>query len=233
MSIVYGRVYCKWKAGDVFALETAKQAGTSTSVDALAVYDAAFRAAGMSNATDGVDTLRHVFVLLIGLGMLESGGRYNTGRDLSANNTSSTTAEAGLFQMSYSVGVGSFTIAGGWLRRLYDILKMQPYSGLRRVFAEGRGTKTRGDFQNSGFGNDVGGHFREFAIRQPALGAEVAALGIRKRVQHWGPLRRGQVTINADVDALLSSVQSAIDRDGCCDREGSTGTPAPPEPNAR
>jgi hypothetical protein len=67
----------KWKAGDVFAWEMAKCAGSDAGVDALATYRARFRAAGMSNASDGVDTLRHVFVLLIGLGMMESAGRYN------------------------------------------------------------------------------------------------------------------------------------------------------------
>jgi len=220
MALTYARVYCKWKAGDVYALEMAKRAGTNTRVDALATFSAEFRAASMSNASDGVDTLRHVFVLLIGLGMMESSGRYNVGRDLSASNISSTTAEAGLFQISHSVGVGSSTLAGGWLKRHYEVLKLLPYSGLRSVFSHGRGTSSRG--QTSGFRTDRGGRFRRFLIMEPALGAELAALGIRKRVRHWGPLRRRQVTINADCDRLLQQVQHAVDEGGCCQGEASS-----------
>ena len=64
------------------------------SSDVLAWYDPQFRAAGMENAVSGADTLRHLFVLLFGLGMRESSGRYCAGRDTSANNTDADTAEA-------------------------------------------------------------------------------------------------------------------------------------------
>ena len=42
----------------------------------------------MRNDVSGTDTLRHLFVLMIGLGMRESSGRYCEGRDQSASNTS-------------------------------------------------------------------------------------------------------------------------------------------------
>jgi len=56
----------------------------------------------MDNSRGGVDVLRHLFVLLTGLGMRESSGHYGEGRDASATNTSAYTAEAGLFQVSYN-----------------------------------------------------------------------------------------------------------------------------------
>jgi len=39
----------------------------------------------------------------MGLGMRESSGRYCEGRDRNANNVTSDTAEAGLFQMSWDI----------------------------------------------------------------------------------------------------------------------------------
>jgi len=71
-------------------------------VDALAWYAQEFQRAGMDNESSGVSTLRHVFVLLFGLGMRESSGRYCEGRDRSARNTTAASAEAGLFQISYN-----------------------------------------------------------------------------------------------------------------------------------
>jgi nicotinamide mononucleotide (NMN) deamidase PncC len=64
--------------------------------DVLSWCASTFNALGMSNETAGIDTLRHVYVFLIGLGMRESSGRHCEGRDMSASNTSSDTAEAGL-----------------------------------------------------------------------------------------------------------------------------------------
>jgi peptidoglycan hydrolase-like protein with peptidoglycan-binding domain/murein DD-endopeptidase MepM/ murein hydrolase activator NlpD/LAS superfamily LD-carboxypeptidase LdcB len=72
MALVYARVYCKLKAGDAAVTEMAKANTGKTEKDALAHYVQEFNAAGMSNEFSGVDTLRHLFVLLIGLGMRES-----------------------------------------------------------------------------------------------------------------------------------------------------------------
>ena len=43
----------------------------------------------------GAVTLRHLFALILGLGMRESSGRYCEGRDMSASNVSAETAECG------------------------------------------------------------------------------------------------------------------------------------------
>jgi hypothetical protein len=51
----------------------------------------------MANDRDGPETLRPLFALMLGHGMRESSGRYCEGRDRSAENVASDTAEAGLF----------------------------------------------------------------------------------------------------------------------------------------
>src|SRR2546422_446301 len=72
MAVVYARVYCKLKAGDAAATEMAKARTNDGTRDALAWYSERFESAGMNNDQTGADTLRHLFVLLIGLGMRES-----------------------------------------------------------------------------------------------------------------------------------------------------------------
>jgi len=84
------------------ALVMAAPNSGNDNTDALSWYNSDFHAIGMSNAVAGLNTLRHLFVLLFGLGMRESSGNCFEGRDISASNTSSETAEAGLFQQSYN-----------------------------------------------------------------------------------------------------------------------------------
>src|SRR5215831_19616078 len=79
----------------------AERAGDPDS-DALAYFADEFERQGMSNNVSGPDTLRHLFVLLIGLGMRESSGVCWEGRDQSADNVQSDTCEAGLFQSSWN-----------------------------------------------------------------------------------------------------------------------------------
>ena len=107
MVVVFGSVYSKWKVGDPAAAAMAAAETGENATDALAWYNARFGAVGMSNAAPGVSTLRHLFVLLIGLGMRESSGRYCEGRDRSEDNITSDTAEAGLFQMSWNAHTAS------------------------------------------------------------------------------------------------------------------------------
>ena len=151
MALVYARVYCKLKAGDAAAREMAKANTGDKDKDALALYDQKFRAAGMRNDVDGVDTLRHLFVLLIGHGMRESRGQYCEGRDRSARNTKSTTAEAGLFQTSYNL-IGAHPTLGP----LFSKYQANP-SGFLDIFQEGVTCSSK-DLENfgTGRGRDTG-----------------------------------------------------------------------------
>src|SRR5262245_57852015 len=92
IAVTWAYVYRRWKAKDPIALEMAKAAGNEN-VDALAWYEGIFENAEMEVGIDGSDTLRSLFVLLMGLGMRESSGKYCEGRDMSASNVSADTAE--------------------------------------------------------------------------------------------------------------------------------------------
>jgi hypothetical protein len=202
MALVYARVYCKLKVGDAAASEMAKANTGDDAHDALAWYSAIFAAAGMRNAAAGADTLRHVFVLLTGLGMRESSGRYCEGRDRSASNTTAETAEAGLFQTSFNARTAS-----PLLPTLFTQYSANP-SGFVEVFKEGVRCSLR-DLEN--FGDGPGMEFQRLSKACPAFAAEFAAVGLRCLRKHWGPINRREAEVRPECDDMLSKVQATVD----------------------
>jgi len=207
MAVVYGRVYCKLKVGDAAAKEMAKENTGDTDVDALAHYAQEFHTAGMDNESAEVDTLRHLFVLLTGLGMRESSGRYCEGRDLSADNTTADTAEAGLFQMSYDA-----RSASPFLPQLFQQYLASP-SGFVDIFQEEVPCDSS-DFEN--FGHGDGKEFQRLLKACPAFAVEFAALGLRNIRSHWGPVTRREVEIRSECDEMLKQVQHVVDASNLC-----------------
>jgi hypothetical protein len=203
MAAAFAQVYAKWKAGDPAAKQMAAKAPPSHDAtrDALAWYEPEFRAANMGNAA-GPETLRRLFVLLIGLGMRESSGRYCEGRDLSAGNVSADTAEAGLFQQSWNSHAASPEL---------DLL-LAAYRGkpdpLLPIFQEGV-TPRAVDLVN--FGEGDGAAFQRLCKASPTFAVEAAGLGLRVLRQHWGPVNRREVEIVPEADALLRQVQGVVD----------------------
>jgi hypothetical protein len=203
MALAFGRTYCKFKLKNPAALDMARKNSGDLPRDALAWYDEVFATAGMSNDADGADTLRHLFVLLIGLGMRESSGKYCTGRDTTADNTQADTAEAGLFQMSFDANKAS-----PLLPQIFGEYKSNPTSGFVDVFAEGA-VCSPADAQN--FGSGDGMEFQRLCKTCPAFAAEYAAVALRHIRKHWGPIIRRQAQVRPECDALLSKIQAAID----------------------
>src|SRR5262245_52226104 len=204
MALVYARAYCKLKAGDAAVTAMAKKKTNDPAKDVLAWYDDKFLAAGMRNDVDGADTLRHLFVLLTGLGMRESSGRYCEGRDMDANNKTGEKAEAGLFQTSYNA-----RRAGPLLPPLYDHYKANP-SGFVEIFRERiRPACSPAEFKNWGSGEGV--EFQRLSKACPAFAAEFAALGLRHERKHWGPINNKAAEVRPECDAMLRQVQDAVD----------------------
>jgi len=202
MAVMYATVYAKWKAGDDAVMAMAAASVKANAADALSWYDARFTAAGMSNAAPGSDTLRHLFVLLIGLGMRESSGRYCEGRDQSADNTTADSAEAGLFQMSWNAHSASPLIG-----QLFASYSKNP-DGFLSIFQEGVSC-THIDYANYGDGD--GAAFQQLCKSCPAFAVEAAAVGLRVLRSHWGPIKSRAAEIRPEADALLQSVQSVVD----------------------
>lgn len=202
VSLVYARAVCNQTRSDVLVASKAKTSDTAK--DALAWYDAIFAGLGMSNDVAGIDTLRHTYTLLMGLGMRESSGAHCTGRDLSASNVTSDSAEAGAWQTSWD----SHT-ASPELPKLFAAYKADTSACLLSTFAEGV-TCSAADWQNWGTGAD-GLAFQKMEKECPTFAAEYAAVMIRVlggSLGHYGPLRTRAAEVRPECDALLAQVQT-------------------------
>jgi len=191
----------RYNAGDSVAHTMAHKKG-DPDTDALAWYDPEFKAEGMSNDVSGLDTLRHLFVMQIGLGMRESSGNHWEGRDLSASNVESETAEAGLFQTSWNIKAFSPVEIEGLLTEF----RHDP-NGFQPTF----GKDTSPDTGNLDlYGSGDGAKYQWLAKQTPAFTSLVTGVGMRKGRAHWGPIGRKEVEIRKEVDRLLKNVQELM-----------------------
>jgi len=204
MAVMFGRVYTKLNAGRDAASEMAVADTGNASTDALTWYAPEFESLNMDNSVAGVATLRHLFVLLTGLGMRESSGRHCEGRDASATNTSAETAEAGLFQVSHN-SIGAHFL----LQALFD-----HYAGstdFQDIFASDVSCGTN-SWKNWGSGK--GADFQALTKSCPAFAVEYAALALRNIRRHWGPIGRKTAEVRPECDDLFKSVCAFIDHNG-------------------
>jgi peptidoglycan hydrolase-like protein with peptidoglycan-binding domain len=173
--------------------------------DALTWYRAEFiRKLDTDNSEDGIDTLRSVFVMLLGLGMRESSGRYCEGRDMSASNVSADTAEAGMHQTSYNIR--SFNDQIPLLLKAY----WQNPNGFLPTFRNGASPK--GD-ELANFGSGDGAKHQFLSKFAPAYHAYVTAIGMRFGRQHWGPINRSEVELREEANDMLLEVQHYLSSD--------------------
>jgi len=203
MCLCYALAITAFNADHSAALEMAVPAGDEND-DALAWYAKEFRDMGLDVEAGGVETLRALWTLLIGLGMRESSGDYSCGRDQSAGSSSqeSDTCEAALFQMSWNM-----ESASGEMETLFDRYWSDP-NGFLHVFAEGIWT-TASNLETVGEGE--GAAYQWLAKFCPAFAVFSTAVGLRNRKDHWGPIIRKEVTLRSDVVDLLSDVESIVE----------------------
>lgn len=206
MAVAFATVYCKLKAHNSSAREMAKADSGDADHDALTWYADTFRELGMSNDEDGVDTLRHLFVLQFGLGMRESSGCHCEGRDMSATNVEADTCEAGLYQMSWNASSCS-----GEMQKLMDSYSAageNPPQCALAIFREGVEC-SEDDW--SCYGSGDGAEFQAMAKKCPQFAVESAAIGLRNLRQHWGPINRCEVEVRPEADAMFRAVQSLLE----------------------
>ena len=234
MALTYARVYCKYTLNpgepenwrDRFTVKMAKGVapGANNATDAVARYRNTFLGFGADvNGDDGggVPVLRALFTVLFGLGMRESSGKHCVGWDRDKVNgwgnmanavvPTETNAEAGLLQLSYDIGVG---VAGDF-KDLYDKYRERPDSGFLDAFSEGVacGAVEGADFVGPG---GPGLDFQQFSKSCPAFTVELAALALRTRANHWGPINTNTVELKSECWSLLLGIEAAIDELGGC-----------------
>lgn len=209
MGLTFAGAVCNITKSDVVIVSQAKT--DDLLHDALAWYDDAdiFSGLGMSNDTAGIDTLRHAYTLLIGLGMRESSGEHCCGRDTSASNTTAETAEAGLFQTSYNSHVFSTeldTLYSYWK----DVKALTPEKCLLEVFSENV-TCSESDWENFGVGEGV--TFQALEKECPIFAAEYAAVMLRLSggsKGHYGPLRTRAAEVRTECDTMLGEIEQLM-----------------------
>ena len=200
MAVAFAQSYLDLKAGDSAAIEMAKPIGRPIR-DALAYYEEKFRDANMMDDRP-VDVLRHLYVLMYGLGMRESSGVYGEGRDMSASNTSASSAEAGLIQQSWDSHWASGEI--GKLLEKYAAAGVSDC--LRDVFREGAPEPI-----TTSAGRGLGRLFQDTAKKCPMFAVAAAAVGLRNLRRHWGPINRREAEVRREANNLLLKVQKLVD----------------------
>ena len=201
MAKTFALAMLRYNAGDHAALIMGQKDSFNSDIDAISWYHEEFAAEEMENLDDGIETLRHLFVLMIGLGPCESSGNHWCGRDMSATNVESETAEAGLFQTSWNVSHVDQSMI-----ELFEEFSNDP-NGFRPTFTAGL-KPTTANLDNYGSGD--GAFYQWLAKFCPAFAAFTTGVGLRLIRKHWGPLGRREVDIVPEVDDLLIDVQRAV-----------------------
>jgi hypothetical protein len=202
-ALAFAQVLRKYLIGNLAALEMAKANTHNDSKDVLSWYNSNFEALGLSNEVEGVETLRHLFALQMGLGMRESSGRHCEGRDMSATNVTSDTCEAGLYQTSYNAHTAT--------PRFDEVMsdyEDELYKGYLEVFKEGVYCNSS---SWASYGSGPGRIFQDMCKEQPAFAVETCALTLRNLRQHYGPINRKEAELRHEADDMLHAVQHQVE----------------------
>jgi hypothetical protein len=208
MAVAFARLLCKLRANDPVAVEMAKSAAGTQKNDCLAHYRKQFEDLGMDNSVAGADTLRHLFVLMLGLGMRESSGRHCCGRDTSAGNTNGNTAEAGLFQTSWNA-----RSLHPLMEPLFEHYRAHPQTGFLEIFSDGV-TCNQADWQDHGAGN--GRIYQGLAKKCPAFHLEFTGLAMRNTSRHWGPIINRAALLKDTANQMFRGVQDFVEKNDVC-----------------
>jgi hypothetical protein len=214
VTLVFARSVCQPQRPDVKVV-SAPVDTSPKSDDGLAIYQDRFNAAGMRNDKAGVDTLRHSYALLIGLGMMESSGKYCEGRDVSQCFTTADSAEAGLFQTSY--GARRFSPALDGLLQGYRadhspcLLDVFQGSISCRIVKSHNPEclSSTSDVAGTGPGAD----WQRLTKSCPAFATEYGAVVLRKHggpKGEFNPIRKRQAELLPACDEMLQKAQSFV-----------------------
>jgi hypothetical protein len=204
MALSFAQSYLRLLANHPAVVEMSKANTHDDEVDAISWFNSNYAAVDMRNEIAGPTVLRHLYVMLLGLGMRESSGKHCEGRDQSASNTSSDTAEAGLFQTSYNAHNST---------PLFDVIMTEFENnealGFGEVFAR-EVSCSASSWENYGSGR--GEEFQRLCKNVPAFAVESCALVLRNLRAHYGPVNRKELELKTDADDMFRAVQTYVDQ---------------------
>lgn len=202
IALAFAMVLQKLGRRDSAAQEMAKANTHRADVDALSHYKGIFDDLGMDNSRKGVVTLRHLFTLQFGHAMRESSGIHCVGRDMSAENVTADTAEAGLFSMSWNARSCSPE-----MQKLFDHYSAKGVECTPGVFAEGVSCNAT-DWQC--YGSGAGFEYQRLSKRCPQFAIETAAIALRNLYKHFGPIVRYEAEVRPEADAMFLGIQGIV-----------------------
>jgi hypothetical protein len=189
VALCFDRSLQRYRNGEDIGIEMAKAETDNYLRDAIAWFEQAFNPIGMNNDKPGEHVLRHLYVLILALGLRESSGKYCEGRDMSARNITANTCEAGAWQMSWDISPRV-----PLLQKLFNIYQAPDApDGYQDIFAEG---VTCGKSSWECYGSGTGYDYQRLAKTSPAFACEGTALGLRSQRSHWGPINRREVELS-------------------------------------
>lgn len=204
MALSYARSLCRLKTNSAISQIMSKADTHNDAKDALTHYQSNFSSLGIQTNTAGVESLRALYTLGIGLAMRESSGAYCEGWDKGAGaNRPASAGEGGLFQTSYDSMVLSSELS-----KLYAEYKATPgrcYLDTFKVGASCSNTAT--------LGSGAGADYQNFNKSCPAFAAEYAMTMLRIERGHYGPINRKEAEVVPACNTMLKTVQDLIEND--------------------
>lgn len=198
MALSFAQDYVRFVVHHPTVIEMTK-ARTHSDKDALNLYATDYAQLGASNEHAGLDVLVNLYALMLGSGMRESSGRHCEGRDQSASNVSSDTAEAGLFQTSYNAHGASDPEFDDSM----DEYMADHATCYLEAFAEGVSC-SESDWECYGSGR--GFEFQQLCKNCPAFAVASHGLTLRNLCNHYGPIVRHEVELRGDAIDLFESL---------------------------
>lgn len=222
MMLSFSKAVCEQKKGGVTQEILASQAGIKSENDTLSHYGASG------------DPLIQNYSLLLPLGMIESSGQYNEGRDKSASNVSAETSEAGLFQVSYNsrnLGKGQMNQVYQELLGKYGIRSESDITNNSKCMTGVFGAGQKLSKNTSNYGSGSGLLFQSVMKQCPALATEYMSALLRINKKHNGPLNRKEAQPRQECVAIMEAIKNHLNS-GACDGLSRTLAKFPNDPRA-
>jgi hypothetical protein len=205
MALAFAQSWKKLQANHPAVVEMSV-ARKNSDKDALNIYRSDFERYHMSNEHAGVDVLRHLYTLMLGHGMRESSGRHCEGRDQSASNVQSDTAEAGLFQTSYNAHSASDPEFDDLMEE-YGQSSNKATCYLDAFDDDVSCSSSDWDCYGSGSGYQ----FQKLCKECPAFAVETCGLTLRNLCNHYGPIIRHETELMPEAEEMFRRVQDYME----------------------
>ena len=216
MGLMYATLYERLKKGEIISKELSKDLGILADRDALFRFKNILKTECNNDLATENDRLRGLVVLMFGLGLMESNGKYCCGWDRGKEKRGiipdSINSEAGLFQTSYDIinSVGAETRS--LLLEIYKKYKLSE-DGYINYFSKAVACS---EYNLENIGDGDGEEFQKLSKECPGFTVEFTALALRNIATHWNPVinldddDKG-LQIKKECDDLLKNIQQYVD----------------------